>query len=186
MEALLPVFIAILLAETGGRVQARSHDLHRRFGSAGTVLAVLGLTTVASLSIAAIGGVIVAGMVGFEARSLMAGLSLLFAGAPMFLPVRGLRESLGTGVLAASLRGFAPLQFGDASQFIVFAMAARTGLGSFAVGAGLTATLAAAALPIMIGSAWPGALPLPVLRRIAAALLVVAGCWMIVAALRLV
>lgn len=186
MEALLPVFIAVLLAETGGRVQSRSHDLHRRFDSAATILVALGFTTFASLLIAAIGGAIVAGMVGFEARSLLVGLSLLFAGAPMFLPTRASQEIAGRNALTASLRGFAPLQFGDASQFIVFAMAARTGLGPLAVAAGLTATVVAAALPIMMGNTWPGALPLKQLRRIAATLLVAAGCWMIVVALRLI
>lgn len=186
MEALLPVFLAVLLAETGGRVQAKSLDLHRRFDAAGPIFAVLAFTTFVSLLIAAIGGVIVGGMVGFEARSLMAGVSLLFAGAPMFLSIRRLRVVSERGVLTASLRGFAPLQFGDASQFIVFAMAARTAQGPFAVGAGMAATLAAAALPVMMGSAWPDALLLNRWRRIAASLLLAAGCWMIVAALRLI
>lgn len=186
MEALLPVFIAVLLAETGGTVQAGTYDLYRRFGSATTVLVALGATTFAGVLVAAIGASIIARMIGFEARSLMAGLSLLFAGVPMFLPGRAKQGLSGKGALSTSLRTFVPLQFGGAAQFIVFAFAARSGQAPLAATAGLLATLTAGALPIMAGKSWPSAIPLGRMRRVAAALLLGAGGWMIVDALRLI
>ena len=186
MDVLLPVFVAVLLAETGGRVQARAHLLSQTYGSGGAILAALSLSTFASLLIAGVGGAWVADTISFQARTLLAGLALLFAGLPMLLAVRPPGELGGKTVFPAALRAFLPVQFGDASQFIVFAMAARTDQPVLGIAAGLVATLASAAFPIMMGRDWPGALPLVLLRRVAAALLTLAGAWMIVSALRLV
>lgn len=186
MEALLSVFIAILLAETGGRTQARGHDLQLRFDAPTAILGALSLTTIASLLVAGVGGALIASAISFDARSLLAGLALLLAGAPMLLPTRPAREVNAKSAFGAGLKGFAPLQFGDASQFIVFALAARTGQIAFAVGAGVAATLVAVAIPVIMGRDWPGDFPLGVLRRIAALLLLVSGCWMVIAALQLI
>ena len=186
MDVLLPVFIAVLLAETGGRVQAMAHALQVRFAASGAILGGLTLTTLASLLVAGVGGAIIGTMINFEVRTLMAGLALLFAGGPMLLRPKRVRSPGDGWAFVTSLRSFAPLQFGDASQFIVFALAARTGLPGLGVGAGVVATLTAAVIPVAMGRDWPGALPLGVLRRIAAALLIVAGGWMIVSALRLI
>jgi Ca2+/H+ antiporter, TMEM165/GDT1 family len=186
VEAILPVFIAILLAETGGRAQARGHDLQLQFNAPGAILGALSLTTLASLLVAGIGGALIARAISFDARSLLAGLALLFAGAPMVLRARPAREVNAKSAFGAGLKGFAPLQFGDASQFIVFAMAARTGQIAFAVGAGAAATMIAVAVPVIMGRDWPGDFPLGISRRIAALLLVSAGCWMIITALRLI
>ena len=186
METLLPVFIAVLLAETGGRVQGLSHSLQLRFTTAPPILAGLALSTLASLLVAAIGGIVIAASIGFDARTLLAGLALVIAGAPMAFRTPTPKEAGGKAPFFASLAGFAPLQFGDASQFIVFAFAARSGEGVLAIAAGLTATLVAGAFPILLGRDWPGALPIPLLRRIAALLLAGAGSWMIVNALGLI
>ena len=186
METLLPVFIAVLLAETGGRVQARSHSLQLRFDVALPILAALSVSTMASLLVAAIGGMIIATSIGFDARTLLAGLALIIAGAPMVFRFPLVAGATGPTPFIASLKGFAPLQFGDASQFIVFAFATRSGQPMFAIGAGLIATLASAAFPILLGRDWSGTLPLGIFRRIAALLLVGAGSWMLVSALRLI
>lgn len=186
MESILPVFIAILLAETGGRAQARGHDLQLRFNAAGAILGALSLTTFASLLVAGIGGAMIAGNISFDARSLMAGLALVLAGGPMILPVKPLRGIEAKSAFGASLKGFAALQFGDASQFIVFALAARTGQIAFAVSAGVAATMIAVSFPVVLGRDWPGAFPLGWSRRIGAILLIATGCWMIVNALRLI
>lgn len=186
MDVLLPVFVAVLLAETGGRVQARAHLLSQTFGAGGAILAALSLSTFASLLVAGIGGAWIAETISFQARTLLAGLALLFAGLPMILALKPPKEPGGKTPFAAGLRAFFPVQFGDASQFIVFAMAARTDQPVLGIAAGLVATLASAAFPIMMGRDWPGALPLTSLRRIAALFLTFAGAWLIVSALRLV
>lgn len=186
MDALLPVFIAVLLAETGGRVQAASHGLQLRFGQPGAILGALALSTVASLAVAGIGGAFIATLIAFDARTLLAGLALLFAGGPMLVAAKPMSEPAGKKPFAAALARFLPVQFGDASQFIVFAFAARSGHAPLAIGAGLSAILAAALIPVLLGRDWPGKLPLPMLRRVAAALLILAAFALIVAALRLI
>ena len=186
MEAILPVFIAILLAEMGGRTQGRGHDLQLRYNAAGAILGALSLTTLASLLVAGVGGAMIARMISFDARSLLAGLALLLAGAPMVLRARPTREVNAMSAFGAGLKGFAPLQFGDASQFIVFAMAARTGQIGFAVATGVVATMIAVAVPVIMGRDWPGDFPLVLSRRISALLLITAGFWMIITALRLI
>ena len=186
METLLPVFIAVLLAETGGRIQAKSHSLNLHFDAAPAILAGLALSTLASLLVAGVGGAIIAKSIGFEARTLLAGLALLGAGAPMAFRSLNVKAATGKTPFPASLKAFVPLQFGDSSQFIVFALAARSGQPVLALCGGLAATLAAAAFPILAGRDWPGKLPLVLFRRIAAILLAGAGGWMVVSALRLI
>lgn len=165
MDSLLPVFVAVLLAETGGRIQALTAALRLRFPeSAKTILTALALTSIASLIIAAIGGAIVAGMVDYPARTLLSGLALAFAGVPMLLTMKP-PEAPGATPLAAGFRAYLPAQIGDASQFIVFAMAARGGAPVLAFAAGLTAILATASAPLLLANEWPGKLPLNAIRR---------------------
>lgn len=186
MDVLLPVFVAVLLSETGGRVQARAHLLSQTFGTGGAILAALSLSTMLSLFVAGIGGGWIAETISFQARTLLAGLALLFAGLPMFLAMKAPKAVGGKAAFPAALGAFLPVQFGDASQFIVFAMAARTDQPALGIAAGLVATLVSAAFPLMMARDWPGVLPLALLRRVAAVLLTLAGAWMIVSALRLV
>ena len=186
MDALLPIFIAVLLAETGGRVQCRSHDLQRRFNAAGAILGALALTTLASFMVGGLGGAILSGMISFEARSLMVGLALILAGVPMLLRPKPLRDLAGNAAFATSVKAFVRLQFGDASQFLVFALAARSAQPALSIGAGLAAVLVVAGVPLLLGRDWPGRLRLGLLRRVAALLLIAAGCRMVVVALELI
>lgn len=183
MDVLLPVFVAVLLAEAGGRIQANTHALHHRFpGGPAQILLALLATSIVTLAIAAIGGAIVADLVELSARTLLCGVALLFAGGPMLLKPRPVSPVSGTNAFAASLARFGPAQFGDASQFIVFAIAARGDMPILAGFAGLTAILVAASLPLMLGRDWPGALPLFWIRRVAGAMLLLGGLWLIAAA----
>lgn len=174
MDALIPVFVAVLMAETGGRIQGLTAALHDRFSnSAPTILAALTLTSLVSLIVAAIGGAVVADMVDFRTRTLLAGLAFAFAGAPMLFALKP-NPAPEMAPLAASFRAFAPAQFGDASQFIVFAMAARGDAPALALAAGTAAILAAASMPLLAGE-WPGRLPLAAIRRGLGTILLITG-----------
>ncbi|MFM2098490.1 MAG: hypothetical protein RLZZ366_29, partial [Pseudomonadota bacterium] len=70
MDVLLPVFIAVLLAEMGGKVQALSHRLSQ---TSSHVLAALFVAAIASCSFAAIGGAVIAPLISFQARTLLGG-----------------------------------------------------------------------------------------------------------------
>ncbi len=186
MDAIVPVFIAVLLAETGGIVQHAAHHLGHQFkGSAKTVIA-LAIATVISLAVGAIGGRLVATMVTFEARTLLAGLALVFAGVPMLFRVKGERDLATTRPFFTSLLRFVRVQFADASQFIVFAFAARANAPELTLAAGFAAVMVAAVPPIILFIEWPFAMPLAILRKIAAIMLTFAGLWLGVIALRLI
>lgn len=186
MDVLLPVFVAVLLAETGGRVQGLTAALRQKFpDNANTILIALALTSIASLIIAAIGGAVVAEMIDYHARTLLSGLALAIAGVPMLLTMKP-PETPGATPLAASLRAYLPAQIGDASQFIVFAMAARGGTPMLAFVAGLAAILAAASMPVLLADDWPGRLPLSTIRRGFGVVLIIAGAVFAASAFRVI
>ena len=180
MDAILPALLAVLLAETGGKTQGLVHAA----GLARPELPVLGvllLTTLTGLGVAAFGGSAIAHLLTPDARALLAGMALVFAGAPMLLPRRKPIAPPRHLVLA-----LAKSQFGDASQFIVFAIAARADTPVLAVMGGVFGVTAAMLPPLMMGKGWPGKIPLTVLRTAAAMLLLIAGAGLAVGALRLI
>ena len=87
MDALIPVFIAVLLAETGDRVQSQAHRLGVTFADHRPIYAALITVTLLTLIISGIGGSYIANLLTYEARTLFAALALLFAGLPMLLRV---------------------------------------------------------------------------------------------------
>lgn len=182
MEALIPAFIAVLLAETGGKVQS----LATRGPGNRAMLLALGLSTLISLGIAAGGAILIADSFALAPRTLLAGLALLFAGAPMLLPAKPAKPRDEGRGFAGHLFGFLAAQIGDASQFIVFAIAARSNMAPLAFAGGVAAVLAAGAMPSLFASEWPDAKHLMTLRRIAAILLLLAGLWCAATALRVI
>ena len=185
MDALLPAFVAVLLAETGGRMQGLVGQMGAR-QSGGAVLAALALSTLISLGVAVAGAAVIATMIGARPRELLSGLALLFAGVPMLLrqkPPKAIGETSG---IVRSFFAFLAAQLGDASQFIVFAFAARGSAPTLAMAGGVAAVLSAGALPLILGKDWPGSLPLSSLRRIAAVLLIVAGGFIAIKALGII
>ncbi len=178
MEGLIPAFIAILLAETGGSVQA----LAGRNGA----LPALALSTLISLGIAVAGGAVIATMIGPQPRMLLAGLALLFAGGPMLLRVKPPRAQDDAPGFSKAFFRYLAAQLGDASQFIAFAIAARSSMPLLALAGGWGGVMLAAALPGLLGRDWPEAARLGLLRRASALLLTGAGVWLIISALRLI
>ncbi len=177
MDALLPAFIAVLLAETGGRAQS----LAAMQGSA-AFLAALALSSLISLAIGAAGAVWIGGLIGERPRMLLAGLALLFAGVPMLFPSKPPKPIANTR-FATVFFAFLARQLGDASQFIVFALAARGNSVALSLLGGFSGVMAAGALPMIVGRDWPGAAKLLWLRRLAALLLALTGGWFAISAL---
>jgi putative Ca2+/H+ antiporter (TMEM165/GDT1 family) len=178
MEALLPAFIAVLLAELDGRVQEQSEALARHYGRPGLTLTALVLTTIASLTVAAVGGWLVHSFMNWNARSLLAGIALASSGAVMLWPRKPVEPVTGTRAFPTSLWRYAVNQFGDNSQFIVFAFAAWSRSPVLAAGAGLAAVLVAALPPLFFSQDWRALAPWKRLRQAGAVLLMIAGVWM--------
>ena len=186
VDALIPAFIAIILAETGERSQMVAHRLGNAFADHRKIYAALILATTANLLIGAVAGVMVARVIGYDARTLFAALTLVFAGLPMLLAVKPRKPIAPKHPFLTSLIHFVPAQIAGAGPFIVGGLAARTGTIGFAFVGGFAAMIFSAALPLLLGDEWPGQLPLAALRRIAALLLIGAGLWLGLSALRLI
>lgn len=187
MEALLPVFIAVILAEFGGRTQAVGNALAIAYPQhRSSIFAGLGLASLVSLIVAGLGGAVLATMIAYDARSLLFGLALIFAGVPMLLIVKPPMIKRFSSPLTVSLFGFGRVQFGDASQFIVFAVAARSGEPALAVIGGIMGIIATTTPAIVLQSEWPGKLPLRPIRIMAAIVLTLAGAFAAISALRLI
>jgi Ca2+/H+ antiporter, TMEM165/GDT1 family len=185
MDAILPVFVAVLLAEMGGPVQAIGNRLAVAQREQRAIFAGLAVSSLLMLIFGGVGGVVIATMIAFDARSMLFGLALVMAGLPMLLPRGVTQPPTLSSDFFASLLGFGRAQIGDASQFIVFAVAARSGEPVLAVIGGLLGVAGAVVPAILLGDEWRGMLPLRLIRLAAAIVLTLAGAWAIVAALKL-
>lgn len=186
MEALIPAFIAVLLAETGDRVQTQAHHLGQQFPDHRPIYAALITVTLLTLSISGIGGSYIANLLTYQARTLFAALALLFAGLPMLLRVKPAKPITLTRAFLASVTRFFPAQIAGASPFIVAGLAARSDMTGFAIAGGFAGVMVAATPALLLKEEWPGGLPLLPLRRIAAVLLIGSGLWLGLNALRLI
>jgi Ca2+/H+ antiporter, TMEM165/GDT1 family len=185
MDAILPVFFAVLLSEMGSKTQALAHQ-HSLISAHGRLLLVITLTSIISYGLAAVAGLYVGEVIAFDARTLLLGLALLFAGAPMVLKSRSPPELPASASTLTLIRQFATTQFGDASQFLVFAVAARLGTPVLALAGATAAILAASFVPMMMGPQWLKGSALATVRIASALLLCGFGGWMVVSALKIV
>ena len=180
MDGLLPAFVAVLLAETGGAIQ--KIFIGRAGPDAGRSLALLAVSTLLSLGVACAGAAIIGPMLGERPRALMAGLALLFAGVPMLLPDWRQKKA----PMRISRFDFAKTQFGDASQFIVFAFGARGSMPWLALAGGFAGIMIAAVLPVLLGKDWPSGVPMVLMHKLAGWILALAGLWQALMALQLI
>ncbi len=186
MEALLPAFIAVLLAECDGKVQRNTDALALHFKQARVILAALFTSTLANLVFAAIAGALVAPLITYQARTLLLGLALVITGVTMIGVSQSAKRPVGNNNYMSSLWRFARVQFGDNSQFLVFAIAARSDQPVLAGMGGLAATLAAALPPLLLPGAWRTALPMAIIRRFISGGFILFGLWVALGALRLI
>jgi Ca2+/H+ antiporter, TMEM165/GDT1 family len=185
MDAILPLLIAVLLAEMGSKTQTLAHQ-QSLISSHFRIMGVLTLTSLVSYGLAAAAGMYISTLIAFDARSLLFGLALLFAGLPMILKSRQPPALPENASVMSLVRHFTTVQFGDAAQFLVFAVAARLGTPVLAVIGALAGVLTACLIPMMLGQSWIKDGAITVARRIAAVLLSGFGFWLIISALRLI
>jgi Ca2+/H+ antiporter, TMEM165/GDT1 family len=185
MDAILPLMIAVILAEMGGKTQTLAHQ-QSLVSSHLRIMGALTLTSLVSYGLAAAAGLYISALIAFDARSLLFGLALLFAGLPMLLKPKqltALHENVSTASLA---RHFTTVQFGDAAQFLVFAVAARLGTPVLAVIGAIAGVILACLVPMMMGRSWIKGSATTAVRWGAALLLSGFGFWTIISALRLI
>lgn len=188
MEAIIPALLAAFLAEWGDKTQLMGALLAARFGRPGAIIAGAAVAALAGSVLAAIGGSMVAGLATFRAVTLMLALALMFAGIGSLRPrAAAPRISLaGGGAFLSSTASFFLVEFGDKTQFLTFAIAARSASPSLAA-AGATAGIMAGVVPaILLGSLFQRVVPVSAIRMGAAILLLLSGAVAALVALRLV
>lgn len=188
VDALLTSFLAAGLGEFGDRTQLFAALLAARFGRPGLILAGLGLGALINMTLAGLAGAFVNDFIMLDTTTLVVAVALLYAGATGFVARRipaGV-ESAGTRPFWAALAGGFVLEFADKSQFLTFAMAARTDSASLTA-LGATAGILAAAVPALaLGPRLGEVLPLKAIRVGAALLFLLAAFIVAVNALGLV
>ncbi len=142
MSVLLPVFLAILLGETGSKTQNLARDFGRQ-GPHLPVLCALLLASAISYAIGAFGGLWIGKLLAEEARLLLAGLALALAGGPMLWIGKPAEAKPRPASVFAMMVRFMLSQFGDGAQFIVFAFAAYAMSPVLALSGGLLGVIAA-------------------------------------------
>lgn len=184
MDALVPVFIAVLLAEMGGRMQAQAHGFALAGMGTGRVLAMIAALALLIFAVSAGAGVLMKGLMPPDGRKLFFALALLFAGVPMLWQRArtGQAEHRDWSAIPRLALGMAS----DATPFIVLAGTIHFGAPVLCVAAAMTSVMVQALFPALLGRDWPGAAPLTALRIIAAMLLILSGLWQVITALRLV
>lgn len=188
MDALLTSFVAALLGEWGDKTQLLVIALAARYRRPLPILAGVFVAALANSLIAALGGLLVNDMIVPRAASLLVALALVFAGIAGLIRPKpyesGGRSRAGPFLVAAA--SFFVLEFGDKTQFLTFALAAR--FDAFALAAaGATAGILASSLPAaLLGETLARAAPLKGIRIGLGALFVAVGLLVGVNALRLV
>ena len=128
MEAFLTTLLLGAIAQAGDRTQLLCAALGQRF--ARPLPLIIGVTLASGLmaAIGALGGVVIGTWISLDALRLFYALSLLFAGLAMLGPRRPVDTLAGwrTGPLLTALLGLFIVQFGDKTQFIIAATAARS------------------------------------------------------------
>ena len=185
MDLIIPALLAVLLSETGGKTQmlARARALS---GDLGAAMAALTLTSLAAYGFAAVGGLLIGPLLPAEAKAMLFGLSLLFAGLPLFLSPKPAPETIAAKGIAPAAFGFVKTQFGDAAQLIVFALAAKGSSPVLAAVGGLAGVLIAALIASGLGKDWPQGRTLLAIRWGIAILLSVIGAVMAINAMGLI
>ncbi|WP_157215563.1 TMEM165/GDT1 family protein [Flavisphingomonas formosensis] len=189
MDALLPTFLAALLAEFGDKTQLLAIVLALRFPRReGAVLAGIAVAALANSLIAAGAGQLIHQMINFRAITLMIAVALLSAGVGSLMRQRrpDTADSWKLGAFGTSAVSFGILAFGDTTQFLTMTLAARADSLLLAAAGATAGTVAGAAVAVALADRFEKSLPLRPLRHGIAGLFLLIGFVTAIGALRLI
>ena len=180
MDALLTTFLSVFLAEMGDRTQILAAALALRYHKNGAVLAGLACATLLNCTISAAGGSVVDEWISEAPLRLFAGMAYIFAGAGMLMWRRVVDPLTGwkTPAFLTAFLGLFILEFGDKSQFIIAAQAARTPFWGMALAGGFLGIMAATIPAVILRERLAKIVPLKPIRWISGGLLLGWGIWM--------
>ncbi|MEP7351013.1 MAG: TMEM165/GDT1 family protein [Sphingorhabdus sp.] len=177
MDALLTTFLSVLLAEMGDRTQILAAALALRYHKNNAIIAGLMFATLLNCTLSAVGGSAIDEWISEAPLKLFAGLAYIFAGAGMLMWRRKVDPLLGwkTGAFWTAFLGLLILQFGDKSQFIIAANAARHDLWGFVLVGGFVGIMVACVPAIILREKLAQIVPLKIMRWVGGALLLFWG-----------
>jgi len=189
----MAAFVAAVLAQASDRTPWLTAILSTRFARSGSrgpgaVIAGTAISLAAINAIGAIGGAMIGPRITPNAQSLLLALALLSAGGSALFPIKAPDRLSGwrIGAFLTSLLGVAILGFGDRTQFLTAALAARSPAPALAaVGATLGALLVNIAA-ILAGEDARKTLPLAAVRIAIGILFLITGALFGFSALRLI
>jgi putative Ca2+/H+ antiporter (TMEM165/GDT1 family) len=128
MDALMAAFVAALLAQASDRTPWLTAILSTRFARPGTIILATAIALAIGNSIAAVGGALIGPRLSPNARDLFLALALVSAGGSALFAIKPPDRLSGwrIGAFMTSLLGVAILAAGDRTQFITFAISARS------------------------------------------------------------
>ena len=181
----MAALVAALLTQATDRSAWLAARLGSRFERPAVVIAGLVLALVIVNAIAAAGAILVAPLLTPNARALLLALALVSAGGAALVRPKPPAERFRGGAFVAALAGGLALGIGDRTQFITFALAARTPIPALAAIGATIGGLAVLIPAALAGDPGRAALPERAIRLPIAITLLIAGAVIGLGALRL-
>jgi putative Ca2+/H+ antiporter (TMEM165/GDT1 family) len=172
--------LSVLLAEMGDRTQILAAALALRYHRNGAIIAGLAFATLLNAILSAVGGSVIDSWISEAPLKLFAGLAYIFAGLGMLMWRRVVDPLSGwkTPAFLTAFLGLFILEFGDKSQFIIAAQAARTPYWGMAAAGGFLGIMAATIPAVILRERLAQIIPLKPIRWISGGLLLGWGIWL--------
>lgn len=187
MDALVPAFILALLLMPGDPAALATARLASRTGRpfAAATGALLGIAL--GCTLAGTGGGALRATLTPEAQRLMLALALVATAIGLVMPAKPHKlDGWKLGAFGTGLVGIGALSLGGSVQFLVLALALVTGMPVLAAAGAALAVAAVLGVAATLGEAEWRRLPATAIRRSPAPVLLVAGAFIGLGALRLV
>lgn len=188
MDALMGALVAALFAQVSDRMPWLTAIMGTRYARPGQVIAATALAIAAINAIGAISGVLIAPHMPGAASQLLLGLALLSAGGSALFAIKPPDRLSGwrTGAFLTTLLGVLIMGFGDRTQFITAAFAARSPVPWLAAIGATIGSLMVNVPAILAGEPARRRLPVVPVRLAAGALFLIVGAIVALSALGLI
>lgn len=155
MDGLVAAFVAALIALSTDRAPHLAAVLSDRSGTPLRVLAAFTIVHATGFAVAAAGGAFVAPILNPNAKALTVGLALVSAAVAMVWrePKLDRLDDWRIGTFLTSLLGSAVLALGDRTQFLVFALSARSSSPALTAAGALAGAVLVTAIAVHAGEA---------------------------------
>lgn len=183
----MAALVAALLTQAGDRTPWTAALLGDRYASKAAVIAGTALALALGNAIGVVGGVLIAPILSPNARDLLLAFALLSAGCSGMWPIKPAKKrDWRVGAFLGSLAAIGMLGFGDRTQFITAALAARSTTPALAAVGATIGALVINVPAILLGDRALRKAPTTVLRFATSAVLIVWGTVQGLGALRLI